>query len=73
MSIIEHVAAPKGTFLRRVQTTIRPIWQVLGDGCNPARETWVAIEKAGFSHLNYEHFEAPFPIVSPHIMGIATK
>ncbi|MDZ7962354.1 MAG: class I SAM-dependent methyltransferase [Aulosira sp. DedQUE10] len=70
---IEHVAAPRSTFLRRVQSTIRPIWQVLGDGCNPARETWVALEKAGFSSLNCEQFEAPFPIVSPHIIGIATK
>ncbi|BAY33091.1 type 11 methyltransferase [Nostoc carneum NIES-2107] len=70
---IEHIAAPSGTFLRRVQSTVRPIWQFLGDGCHPDRETWVALEQAGFSKLNYEHFEAPFPIVSPHIMGVATK
>lgn len=70
---IEHVAAPSGTLLRRVQSTIRPIWKVLGDGCNPDRETWVALENAGFSNVNYEHFEAPYPIVSPHIIGTATK
>ncbi|OUL35206.1 SAM-dependent methyltransferase [Nostoc sp. T09] len=70
---IEHVAAPNGTLLRRLQTIIRPIWKVLGDGCNPDRETWLAIENAGFSNVNYQHFEAPFPIVSPHIIGVGTK
>lgn len=70
---IEHVAAPEKTVLRKVQSTIRPLWKILGDGCHPDRETWVALENAGFSNLNYEHFRAPVPIVSPHIMGIATK
>lgn len=70
---IEHVAAPQGTVLRKVQSTIRPIWKVLGDGCHPDRETWVALEKAGFTNINYEHFRAPVPIVSPHIMGVGTK
>lgn len=70
---IEHVAAPKGTTLRTIQSVARPVWKVLADGCNPDRETWVAIENAGFSNLDYQHFEAPFPIVSPHIMGTATK
>ncbi len=70
---IEHVAAPKGTFLRRIQSGIKPIWKVIADGCNPDRETWIALENAGFESVNYQHFEAPFPIVSPHIMGIATK
>jgi ubiquinone/menaquinone biosynthesis C-methylase UbiE len=70
---IEHVAAPHKTFLRQLQSGIRPIWKFLGDGCNPDRETWVALENAGFTSLNYEHFKAPIPIASPHIMGVATK
>jgi len=47
--------------------------KVLGDGCNPDRETWVALENAGFESVNYHHFQAPVPIVSPHIAGVATK
>lgn len=70
---IEHVAAPQGTFLRQIQTGIKPIWKLIGDGCNPDRETWTAIENAGFANVNYEHFEAPVPLVSPHIAGVATK
>lgn len=70
---IEHVAAPRGTWLRRVQSGIRPMWKVLGDGCHPDRETWIGLENAGFESVNYQHFQAPFPIVSPHIVGVATK
>ncbi len=70
---IEHVAAPQGTWLRKLQSGIKPIWKVLGDGCNPDRETWIALENAGFDSVNYQHFEAPVPLVSPHIVGVAIK
>lgn len=71
---VEHVAAPEGTRLRRIQRWVRPFWKTLGDGCHPDRETWVAIEKAGFEHVSYQHFRADLPpIVSPQIIGIATK
>lgn len=72
---VEHVAAPHGTWLRQVQRTVQPIWSVLGDGCHPDRETWKAIEDAGFETVNYQHFPGPIPIpiVKPHIIGVATK
>jgi ubiquinone/menaquinone biosynthesis C-methylase UbiE len=70
---IEHVAAPKGTVLRQVQSAIRPIWKVIGDGCHPDRETLIALENSGFSSINYERFDSQLPIVSPHIIGVATK
>ncbi|MEP0782344.1 class I SAM-dependent methyltransferase [Trichocoleus sp. DQ-A1] len=70
---LEHVAARQGTFLRRVQEGVRPVWKFLADGCDPDRETWVALENAGFDRLNYEKFEIDFPIVSPQIAGVATK
>lgn len=70
---IEHVAAPQGTLLRKVQSGIKPIWKVVADGCNPDRETWIALDNAGFESVNYQYFEAPFPIVSPHIIGIGNK
>ncbi|MEH2447167.1 MAG: class I SAM-dependent methyltransferase [Nostoc sp.] len=69
---IEHVAAPQGTLLRKLQSAISPIWKVIGDGCHPNRETWIALENAGFTNVNYERFVA-MPIISPHIIGIATK
>lgn len=42
---IEHVAAPKHTFLRRIQRWIKPLWRRMADGCKPERETWKAIKK----------------------------
>ena len=70
---IEHVAAPRSAALRRAQRLVRPLWQVLGDGCHIDRETWLAIEQAGFSQVQMEHFRVEVPFVSPHIAGFAIK
>lgn len=70
---LEHVAAPRGTWLRRFQSWVKPVWRQLGDGCQPDRETWVALERAGFGKLSYEKFRVPVPVASPHICGIAVK
>lgn len=72
-ALFEHVAAPRGAALRRVQSLLSPVWQVLGDGCHPDREPWAAIEQAGFSQVELEPFHAKVPIVSPHIAGFAIK
>ena len=71
---LEHVAAQE-TRLRRIQNGIRPLWKVLADGCHPDRETWVALENAGFASFQYQRFQATsFPaIVSSQIIGVATK
>jgi SAM-dependent methyltransferase len=72
---LEHVAAPAGTGLRRVQRAVRPLWSALADGCHPDRETWAAIESAGFSGLRYERFRIdvppPLAFLSPAIAGSA--
>jgi len=70
---IEHVAAPAGTWLRRLQNWVTPVWKRMGDGCHPNRETWIELERAGFGELNCDNFRAPFPIVRPQIMGAAVK
>ncbi|MDZ8087574.1 MAG: class I SAM-dependent methyltransferase [Nostoc sp. DedQUE12b] len=70
---IEDVAPPQGSLLRQIQNTVSPIWKAMGDGCHPDKETWIALGKAGFSSINYERFDAQLPIVTPHIIGIATK
>ncbi len=70
----EHVAAPRATPLRFLQRLLRPGWQKAGEGCRPDRELWRALEKAGFSHLTYEHFRVPWALaVSPHLAGWARK
>lgn len=69
---LEHVAADCCTWNRRVQDGVAPIWKTLFDNCHPNRETWRALEAAGFATLDYDHFQIPLPLVSPHIAGIAT-
>lgn len=72
-AFIEHVAAPRGTWLRRVQRLLRPLWRIGGGGCEPDRETWTAIERAGFARVRIEHFGLPLPVVSPHVAGVAER
>lgn len=68
---LEHVAAPTGSRLRRLQNLVRPLWQTLGDGCHPNRETWAAIQEAGFAQVQIEHFDLPIPLIPGHIAGYA--
>lgn len=71
---LEHVAAPRGTRLRRWQHRLRGFWQVIGDGCTIDRDTGATIEAAGFAHCDIEHFAADnLAIVRPHIAGVAIK
>jgi SAM-dependent methyltransferase len=70
---IEHVAAPAGTWLRLLQRVVRWPQGVLADGCRPDRETWRAIEAAGFARVITCHDHLPVPVVGPHIMGMAVK
>lgn len=70
---VEHVGAPRGSPLRRVQRAVRAPWRIGGGGCEPDRETWAAIEQAGFQRVEMEHFRIGLPIVSPHLAGVAER
>jgi SAM-dependent methyltransferase len=70
---IEHVGAPAGSWTRRLQRALRPVWMVLGDGCHPDRDTEAAIAAAGFARVEAESFRVPFPVIGPHISGTASS
>jgi ubiquinone/menaquinone biosynthesis C-methylase UbiE len=70
---IEHVAAPKSTWLRFLQRGIHPLWKCMAEGCHTDRDTWKDIQGAGFNRVEIEHFRVRLPIVSPHVMGWAEK
>ena len=50
-----------------------PFMRPLVDGCNPCCETAVELEHAGFAAVEYEAMVAPLPVVSPQIVGVASK
>jgi SAM-dependent methyltransferase len=69
----EHVAAPQGTWMRRIQRALAPLTRRCDDGCDPGRETWRAIERAGFTHVDLDWFTIPprCSVYNPCIAGRA--
>lgn len=70
---IEHVAAPQGSWHAFIQRACKPLWRCCADGCHIDRESWNTVRAAHFSTTEIEHFNLDFPIVTPHIMGSATR
>lgn len=72
---IEHVAAPRGTFLRAIQGLFFRPHKWLFEGCHTNRETWKTLEAAGFTNLQYAHgrkWSIMF-YVAPVITGYGVK
>ena len=70
---VEHVAAPAGSALRRVQRLVRRPWGWVADGCRPDQETGPMIRAAGFSEIEVERFRADLGLVAPHLAGVAVR
>lgn len=74
---VEHIAAPRATWLSRSQRVVRPLWKWVSDGCHTDRQTDAAIADAGFETVEMDRFRIPLriapPIFSPHIAGVAVK
>jgi SAM-dependent methyltransferase len=69
----EHVAAPQGSWTRRTQRALAPLTRRFDDGCDPGRETWHAIEQAGFAQIDMDWFTIPprWSVYNPCIAGRA--
>ena len=72
---IEHVAAERGSTLRKVQDLLMRPWRWLFEGCHTNRETATMLKSAGFSRVDIESFtsEKMPPVVVPQIAGVAVK
>lgn len=55
----EHVAAPRGTLVRRLQAFASPFTRRFDNGCNPARETAGAIERSPLTIVELETLDYP--------------
>ncbi|CAG5123745.1 unnamed protein product [Candidula unifasciata] len=73
---LEHVAAQKGSFIRRVQNILQYMWPHLASGCNINRETWSFLDQSEFSQVQYRHYSANtwlFFYLRPSMYGTAVK
>jgi ubiquinone/menaquinone biosynthesis C-methylase UbiE len=68
----EHVPAPAGTWSYRLQRCWAPVSRRL-DGCDPGRQTWRAIEAAGFREVLARWYtrRPGFSLYNPVLGGIA--
>ncbi len=71
----EHVAAPRGTWVRRGQNLVAALTTPFGARCRPNRETGPAITRAGFDIVDLHRFDLPGPFGAgtPHLAGAAQR
>jgi SAM-dependent methyltransferase len=71
---VEHVAAPDGTALRRLQRWVRAPWAWCFEGCSCERDLGGALRAAGFESVAVETYRlrSPFLPFNPQIAGVAT-
>lgn len=50
--LFEHVAAAPGSAASRLQRLIAPVTRVLDHGCDPSRDTELAVRRAGFAEVS---------------------
>jgi SAM-dependent methyltransferase len=73
-AFLEHVAAPDGTLLRRVQHAARRPWAWAFEGCSCERDLAAAIAGAGFTSVDIARYclRSPFVPANAQIAGTAT-
>jgi SAM-dependent methyltransferase len=74
-AFVEHVAAPEGSWLRRLQHAVRRPWGWFFEGCSCERDLRSVIESAGFDRTVITAYRArgPFLPANPQIAGVATR
>jgi SAM-dependent methyltransferase len=72
--LLEHVAAPRGTFLAGLQRALRRPWLWAFEGCDLDRHTADTIRAAGFSGVELERYRlrSVFLPVNEQVAGTAT-
>jgi SAM-dependent methyltransferase len=72
---IEHVAAPPGTAIGRLQRAVYRPWRWCFEGCHTHRQTGALLERAGFSSVTLEHFtwQSAFLPVRPQIAAVCLR
>jgi SAM-dependent methyltransferase len=73
--LVEPVAAPAGTRLRRLQRTFDSLWRLLAGSLRAPRDLWNDLKTARFGGLTYRQVSVPglgrLPV--PHLVGEAVR
>ena len=71
--LLEHVAAPPGHWLGRLQQLLEPVWRRAAGGCSIRRDTRGAIAAAGFDTTTVRTVMVwpTVPPVAPTVLGTA--
>jgi SAM-dependent methyltransferase len=71
---VEHVAAPEGSWLRRVQRVVRRPWAWFFEGCSCERDLASVVRAAGFADVRIEGYRlrSPFLPFNTQVAGVAT-
>ena len=72
-AFLEHVAAPEGTPLRRIQHAVRRPWAWVFEGCSCERDLAAVIRAAGFASVEIDQYclRSPFLPANTQIAGRA--
>ena len=70
---LEHIAAPSGTWTRRAQGVLEPVWRRLAGNCHLTREPGPLLEAAGFvlSPCTEEMLPGSISLSGRSIRGVA--
>lgn len=72
-AFVEHVVAPEGSLLRRIQHGVRRPWTWVFEGCSCERDLAAVIRAAGFASVEIDQYRirSPFLPVNTQIAGTA--
>ena len=71
----EHVAAPKGTWLRAGQQLVAPFSRATDRGCHPARDTEAALDRSALQLERLVRIDAagPWGLGIPHLAAVLSR
>lgn len=73
IAVLEHVKAEEGTWMRRTQRVLAPIWPTVAGGCRCDRDTRAVFAAAGLDVAGLRSTRmAPVPPVAPGLLGTIT-
>ena len=74
-AFVEHVAAPTGSALRRVQRVVRRPWAWCFEGCSCERDLSAIISQGHFAGVDVDHYRlrSPFLPFNTQVAGVAIK